>query len=263
MINKKTALVTGASRGIGRSIAIRLARDGYAVIITSKTAEPDNLEKGAFEVKNAIEQAGGEAFICRADISLKEERDRLIRFAVDTIGRVDLLVNNAGIEPPVLDMLEASEERFDTVVNTNLKGPYLLTQQIAKSMVKWMRDNIVESPRIVFITSVQAYMSSPKGSEYAMTKAALHMAMRNFAHRLGKENIYVFEIAPGIIYTDMSSVHEESINDMIEEGEKLITNRWGRPEDVAALVSAIARGDLDYSTGSTIEVGGGMGLPKL
>ena len=160
-------------------------------------------------------------------------------------------------------MLKSSEERFDTVMNTNLKGPYFITQQIAKNMIRWKTEKKIEAARIVFITSVQAYMSSPKGSEYAMTKAALHMAMRNLAHRLGEENIYVFEIAPGIIYTDMSSVHKEHIDKMIMEGKKLITSRWGTPEDVAALVSVIARGDLDYSTGTTIEVGGGLGLPKL
>jgi 3-oxoacyl-[acyl-carrier protein] reductase len=263
MKNKKVALITGASRGIGRSIAIRLAKEGYAVIINSRTADPGNLEKGAYEVKNTIESNGGEAFVFKADISSREERNSLLDYAVNKIGRVDLLVNNAGIEPAPLDMLESTEERYDMVMETNLKGPYFITQQIAKKMIEWKRNGIVETPRIIFITSVQAYMTSADGSEYSLTKAALHMAMRNFAHRLGKDNIYVFEIAPGIIYTDMARVHEESLNKRIAEGKLLITNRWGQPEDVAALVSAIARGDLDYSTGSTIEVGGGIGLPKL
>jgi 3-oxoacyl-[acyl-carrier protein] reductase len=263
MNKNKVALITGASRGIGRGIALRLAKEGYTIIINSRTADPNNLEKGAYEVKNSIEKCGGEAYIFKADISIREERNRLLDYAINEIGRVDLLVNNAGIEPPTLDMLESTEERYDKVMETNLKGPYFITQQIAKKMIEWKKNGIVDKPRIIFVTSVQAYMASFGGSEYVMTKAALHMAMRNFAYRLGKEDIYVFEIAPGIIYTDMARIHEEKLNKRISEGKFLITNRWGQPEDVAALVSAIARGNLDYSTGTTIEVGGGLGLPRL
>jgi len=261
MINSKVALVTGASRGIGRGIALRLASEGYSIIINSRTADPNNLEKGAYEVKNTIEQANGKAWVFRADISLADERAALIDYAVNEIGRVDLLVNNAGVEPPIIDMLEESEECFDSVISINLKGPYFITQQIAKKMIEWQQSGLMETPRIVFISSVQAYMSGG-GSIYSITKAALHMAMKNYACRLGKEKINVYEIAPGVIKSDMTNVHAEKIERKIAN-DWLLTERWGTLEDVAKLVSAIGRGDLDYSTGSTFEVGGGLGVMRL
>ena len=260
MIDSKVALITGASRGIGRGIALRLAGEGYAIIINSRTADPDNLEKGAYEVKNVIEKANGKAWVFRADISLADERAALIDYAVNEIGRVDLLVNNAGVEPPTIDMLNASEERFDSAISVNLKGPYFITQQIVKKMIECQENGLIETPRIVFISSVQAHMSG--GSIYSITKAALHMAMKNYACRLGKEKINVYEIAPGVIKSDMTSVHAEKIDERIASGW-LLTERWGTPEDVAKLVLAIARGDLDYSTGSTFEVGGGLGVMRL
>jgi 3-oxoacyl-[acyl-carrier protein] reductase len=256
------ALVTGASRGIGRGIALRLARDGTTVIINSRTADPGVRDRGAFEVSDRIEREGGKAVVFRADLSLGAERAALLDFVDRKFGTVDLLVNNAGIEPEPKDMLESTEERFDHVFSVNLKGPYFLTQQIARRMIEARKRSPGRTGRIVFITSVQAYMTSPWGAEYSLTKAALHMAMANFAHRLGEHAIHVFEISPGVIETDMSTVHRDSIDRMIASG-RLVTPRWGQPEDVAALVSAIGRGDLDYSSGSTIEVGGGLGLRRL
>ena len=260
--NKPVALITGASRGIGRGIAIRLAKDGYHVIINSRTADPNNFEKGAYEVKKKIEDSGGSAVICRADISSTEERDSMISFIDSDIKKVDLLVNNAGIEPTPLDMLESSLERFDNVFSINLKGPYFLTQQIAKRMVTWKKNNVTPTPRIIFITSVQAYMPSTYGAEYGMTKAALHFVMQAYAIRLGEYGINAYEISPGVIVSDMTSVHTDKINKKIAEG-RMVTSRWGQPKEIAALVSTIGRGDLDYSTGSTIEVGGGLGLRRL
>ena len=262
MKTEKTALITGSSRGIGRGIALRLARDGYTVVINSRTVDPSNVKKGAYEVQRTIEQAGGKAHVFPADISSRKERSDLVDYIIEDIGRVDLLVNNAGIEPPPLDMLEGPEERFDTVVSINLKGPYFLTQKIARKMIEWKKSGIIENPRIIFITSVQAYMANGMGAEYSLTKAAISMTMKNYALRLGREGIGVYEIAPGIIDTDMSRVHAENIDRLIDGGG-LLTSRWGTPDDVASLVSAIAGGCLDYSTGSTIEVGGGLGLLHL
>jgi NAD(P)-dependent dehydrogenase (short-subunit alcohol dehydrogenase family) len=262
MENGKTALVTGASRGIGRGIALRLAGDGYTVVINSRTADPSNRETGAYEVKRIIEEAGGKAFVFRADISSARERDELYTYVLNEIGRIDVLVNNAGIEPPLEDMLDISENHFDEVFSVNLKGPFFLTQAVARGMIERIKEGLLDNPKIVFITSVQAYMANEQGAGYSLTKAALHMAMTNFAVRLAREGITVFEIAPGIIDSDMSRVHKHNINKLIENGG-LLTNRWGKPEDVAKLVSAIARGDLDYSTGSTIEVGGGIGVFRL
>jgi NAD(P)-dependent dehydrogenase (short-subunit alcohol dehydrogenase family) len=176
--------------------------------------------------------------------------------------RLDLLVNNAGIEPEPLDMLDGPEERLERVLAVNLKGPYFLTQALARRMIGFRPREPGRVARIVFITSVQAYMANPTGAEYCLSKAALHMAVKAFAVRLGASGIPVFEISPGIIESDMSLVHKANIDRMIASG-RLPTARWGQPEDVAALVAAIARGELDYSTGSTIEVGGGLGLQRL
>jgi NAD(P)-dependent dehydrogenase (short-subunit alcohol dehydrogenase family) len=256
------ALVTGASRGIGRGIALRLAREGYTVVLSSRTADPGNRVQGAYEVLAAIEAAGGKAAVFRADISSSQERRALVEFLDREFPRLDLLINNAGIEPEPLDMLEASEERLERVLAVNLKGPYFLTQALARRMIGFREQGRVGVPRIVFVTSVQAYMANPTGAEYCLSKAALHMAVKAFAVRLGASGIPVFEISPGIIESDMSLVHKKSIDRMIASG-RVPTARWGRPEDVAALVAAIARGELDYSTGSTIEVGGGLGLERL
>jgi NAD(P)-dependent dehydrogenase (short-subunit alcohol dehydrogenase family) len=262
MINQPVALVTGASRGIGRGAALRLARDGYAVIINSLTADSTCLTKGAYEVKQTIEAAGGKAFVFRADISSTTERQALVGFVENEIGRLDLLVNNAGIEPEALDMLESSEERYQKVLSINLQGPYFLTQQIALRMILWKEAGWVDRPRIIFVTSVQGYMTNPQGAEYCLTKAALHMAMQLNAHRLGPHGINVYEIRPGIIETDMSLKFKESIDHKIASGG-LLTSRWGQPEDMAALISAIGRGDLDYSTGVTFDVDGGMSVRRL
>ena len=261
-MDNPVALVTGASRGIGRGIAFRLAREGFTVVINSRTADPDNRTKGAYEVQRSIEAAGGRAAVFRADLSSASERAALVEFLRRDFPRLDLLVNNAGIEPEQLDMLECPEERLDRVLAVNLKGPYFLSQQVARWLIRLRADGVVPTPRIVFITSVQAYLANPTGAEYCLSKAALQMAAQAFAARLGPAGIPVFEISPGIIESDMSLVHKRNIDRLIASG-RLPTARWGQPEDVAAVVAAIARGELDYSTGSTIEVGGGLGLQRL
>ena len=262
MINQPVALVTGASRGIGAAIAIKLALDGYFLILNSRTADPNVTNKGVFSVKKAIVEAGGNAIVCRADISDPDERSSILKMIDDDIGRIDLHINNAGIEPPFDDMLEASTESFDKVFFTNVKGPFFLTQQIAKRMISGLKDGRVKTPRIIFITSVQADMANAAGAEYCMSKAALSMAMRSYAARLGPEGINVYEIRPGIIDTDMTIKHREGIKKRIANGE-ILTPRSGQPEDIAKVACAIARGDFDYATGAIIDVGGGFGLSRL
>jgi len=256
------ALVTGSSRGIGKGVAMRLAREGFTLVINGVTADPSEQTKGAYHVKHLIEKEGGKAEVFRADVSSSGDREAMISFVEEEFGRIDLLVNNAGIEPEMLDILESSEQRFLHVFSINLQGPYFLTQQIAKRMIKWKTEGVIDKGRIAFITSVQGYMSNPGGAEYCMTKAALGMAAKLYAHRLGEFDIPVIEISPGIIESDMSLVHKENIDRMIAAGN-MLTARWGRPEEVAAVVAAFARGDLDYSTGQTIEVGGGLGMNRL
>ncbi len=257
---KPVALVTGSSRGIGRGIALRLAADGFHVVVNgSRPLEPGNFSKGANEVLHAIREAGGTADFVRADISRPEDRKEITCF-LDKLGRIDLLVNNAGIEPPFLDFLETTEERFDHIMSVNLKGPFFLTQQVSKMMISCLEKKSVEKARICFITSVQGYVVT-RGAEYCMTKAALGMLSKVFANRLGQYDIPVIEFSPGVIHSDMTDKHREKIDMRVKSG-RLITGRWGEPEDMAKIVSAFARGDLDYSTGERIEVGGGLGISR-
>jgi len=263
MSEQPVALVTGAGQGIGRGIAVRLARDGFALVINDVVADPGNTSQGAFEVKKAIESAGGRAEVFKADIASAGDRRAMIEFIDRQYGRLDLLVNNAGVAPKQrVDILQAGEESFDRLISINLKGPYFLTQLVANRMIDWKRAGRIATPRIAFITSISAYTSSPARGEYCVSKAGLSMAVRLYADRLGEYGIPVIEIRPGIIETPMTSVVKEKYDKLIAEG-LLVNRRWGQPEDVAALVSAFAQGCLDYSTGESIEVSGGFGIRRL
>ncbi|NQU44472.1 3-ketoacyl-ACP reductase [bacterium] len=260
--DKRIALVTGSGRGIGRGIALQLARDGYHVIVNGVNVDPANTASGVYEVKSAIEAKGGTADVIRADVSSAQDRQSLVAI-IENLGRLDLLVNNAGVAPTQRrDLLEADEESFDRLISINLKGPYFLTRDLARRMIDWKSDGIVEQPRIAFITSISAYASSPSRGEYCLSKAGLSMAATLFADRLAEVEIPVIEIRPGIIRTDMTGAVQDKYDRLIAEG-LLPTRRWGLPEDVAKAVSAFARGDLDYSTGTVIDVDGGFRMRKL
>jgi NAD(P)-dependent dehydrogenase (short-subunit alcohol dehydrogenase family) len=257
------ALVTGAGQGIGRGIALQLARDGHAVVVNDVVADPDNTDTGAYEVKKTVEADGGRAEVFRADISSADDRAAMVGSIADTFGRLDLLVNNAGVAPRERkDILEAGEESFDRLIAINLKGAYFLTQLVANRMIAWKQAGAVEHPRIAFITSISAYVSSPSRGEYCVSKAGLSMAAKLYADRLAEYDIPVLEIRPGIIETPMTSVVKDKYDKMIAEG-LLPQKRWGTPEDIARVISAFGRGDLDYSTGEAIEVGGGFAVRRL
>lgn len=262
--SQAVALVTGAGQGIGRGIALQLAKDGYAVVINDVVADENDTEKGPYEVKKTIEGDGGCAEVFRADISKADERQAMLDFIVERFGRIDLLVNNAGVAPRERkDILEASEESFERLISINLQGPYFLTQIVANKMIALKDAGAVESPRIVFISSISAYTSSPARGEYCVSKAGIAMAVELYADRLGEHGIPVLAIAPGIIKTPMTSVVTEKYDKLIFEENLLPTKRWGYPEDIAKAVSAIGQGYLDYSTGTCIEVGGGFGIRRL
>ena len=243
---KPVALVTGASRGIGRAIAIELAKT-HAVVASYRgnVAAAESLRK----------QTGAD--ILRSDISSASDREALMAHVRANYARLDLLINNAGIAPRERkDILDASEASFDELLATNLKGPHFLTQQAARWMVEQGHG------RIVFITSISSYTASTNRAEYCISKAGVSMSVALYAQRLAAHNVQVFEIRPGIIRTDMIAAVEKTYEEKIAGG-LLPQRRMGEGEDVARAVRAIADGLLDYSTGQVIDVDGGFHLRTL
>ncbi|HOA75241.1 MAG TPA: 3-ketoacyl-ACP reductase [Phycisphaerae bacterium] len=253
--NKPVALVTGGSRGIGRGICQALGAEGFRVLVNYNS----NLE-AAEETCQMIQAAGGEAISCQADISHAEHRDLLLDFCMEHLGRLDLLVNNAGIAPPTrYDLLEMPPESFDLVVGTNLKAPFFLTQAAARLMIKQLEEKIIPSATIINVSSISAYAVSTNRGEYCISKAGVSMATALFAVELAKYGIRVYEIRPGIIETDMTAGVKKKYDKLIAEGFSPI-KRWGKPEDIGKAVAALARGDLPFSTGEVINVDGGFHL---
>ena len=248
-MNRPTAIVTGASRGIGRAIAIELAKT-HRVIATYR---------GRKDAADALrEETGCEVFQC--EISSRDDRAALLAFARLRFKKLDLLVNNAGMAPRERrDLLEATEESFDELIATNLKGPHFLTQQAAR----WMAETAgTGAGRIAFVTSISAYTASVNRGEYCISKAGLSMTAALYAQRLAAYGIKVFEIRPGIIRTDMIAKVEKSYDERIAAG-LVPERRMGEPGDVAKVVRAIADGLLDYSTGQILNVDGGFSLRSL
>jgi 3-oxoacyl-[acyl-carrier protein] reductase len=255
---RPVALVTGGSRGIGRAIALELARAGYDIAICYATQEV-----AAEVTRGEIELAGAACLVQRADISVAADRTRLLEAMDAQFGRCDLLVNNAGVAPAErADLLEATEASFERVMRVNLQGPYFLTQAVARWMVRERGEDPERPLRIVNIGSISAYASSTNRGEYCVSKAGVGMMTALFADRLGEHRIGVFEVRPGLIATDMTAPVREKYDRLIEGGLTPLT-RWGRPEDVARAVGAIAGGLLDFSTGAVIDVDGGFHLRRL
>jgi 3-oxoacyl-[acyl-carrier protein] reductase len=255
---KPTALVTGSSRGIGRGIAHALAKAGYDVAINYTRNEA-----AAQEAAGGVRDLGGKALLCRADIADTAQGRDMVDQVIGDWGRLDLLVNNAGIAPRVrADLLGASEDSYDELMATNLRGPYFLTQYAANRMVELQGRGVVEIPRIVIISSVSAFTSSPARGEYCVSKAGLTMMTRLFADRLAGNGIPVIEIQPGIILTDMTGPVKEKYDAQIEDG-LVPFRRWGTPADIGGAVTAVALGYLDFATGAAIPVDGGFHLKRL
>lgn len=260
------ALITGASRGIGRGIALELAKLGFDLGINFAGNESAARDTAAACLTTAT--AAGKtirAKICQADISLTTDRKKLIDFTRETFGRLDVLVNNAGVAPNVrADILDADEESFDRVMNINVKGPYFLTQLAAKWMVEQIRDpkSEIRNPKVITISSISAYTASTNRGDYCIAKAALSMLTPLFAARLAEHGINVYEIRPGIIATDMTGPVKDKYDKLIVDGLTPI-QRWGTPEDIGRAVSAIAQDLLPFSTGEVINVDGGFHLRRL
>lgn len=258
------ALITGASRGIGRAISMALSSIGYDLVINYASNQEAAVQTRTDTMQRA-EQSGKSirAEICQADISRGEDRARLIDFTREKFGRLDLLVNNAGIAPAVrADILEATESSFDQLVAVNLKGPYFLTQLVAKWMIEQREQEANRSPKIVTINSISAYTASVNRGDYCISKAGLAMMTKLFAARLAEHGITVYEIRPGVVATDMTTPVKEKYDRLIAEGLTPI-KRWGQPEDVAKAVVAIALDLLPFSTGEVINVDGGFHLAIL
>jgi 3-oxoacyl-[acyl-carrier protein] reductase len=261
MNDRPVSLVTGAGRGIGRGVAIELAKLGHAVVINYA-----GNAGAAEECLRLVREAGGDGITARADVSVSADRERLVQETLEAYGRIDLLVNNAGVAPSVrADLLEASEESFDRLINVNLKGPYFLTQLVARRMIEQAQRgdlNAFGLPRIVTITSVSAYAASINRGDYCVAKAGLAMMTALYAARLAEYGVNVYEVRPGVIATDMTDGVKEKYDRMIDQGAWPI-RRWGQPEDVGRAVAAIARGDFPYSTGEVINIDGGFHLRTL
>lgn len=253
----RTAIVTGAARGIGRGISLGLAKDGYVVAAVGTRSADDPGVKAYIEELTAISP---DSFYLSADISSEEGREKIVTESFARLGEVDVLVNNAGVAPKVrADLLEMSEESFDYVLGVNLRGTFFLTQRVAQEMVKQKTDAF---RAIVFTTSISADVSSINRGEYCMSKAGLGMAVKLYAHRLASEGINVYAVRPGIIATDMTAGVHEKYQNMIDGGLLPIA-RMGEPDDVAAAVCSLADGALRYSTGEEINVDGGFMLRRL
>jgi 3-oxoacyl-[acyl-carrier protein] reductase len=255
------ALITGASRGIGRGIALELARAGTHDLVINFAGN----EAAALECKSLCEKAMDgkrRVEIAQADISKAEDRERLIDFVSRKFNRLDLLVNNAGVAPNVrADLLEAGEESFDRLIGINLKGPYFLTQKAARLMIDTLPlDGAARA--VVNVTSISAYTVSTNRGDYCVAKAGLAMMTRLYAVRLAEFGIGVFEIQPGVIATDMTQGVKEKYDKMFADGIAPIA-RWGVPSDIGKAVVAVASGHFPYSTGQVFNVDGGFHIRTI
>ena len=253
----RVALVTGGARGIGFGIAQQLAAAGFDVVITGRRDRSD--------VQDAVDMlaaSGTQVEYAAADGSSADARAALLKFVRDRFGRMDVLVNNAGIAPRVrADILEASEDSFDELIGTNLKGPYFLTQAVAKWMIE-LQQRERERRSIINVSSVSATVASINRGDYCISKAGIAMATKLWASRLTQYGIGVFEVQPGVIATDMTAGVKGKY-DALMEGDLLLDKRWGTPEDIGIAVSMLATGQLPYAPGAVLVLDGGMTLPRL
>lgn len=251
-------LVTGGTRGIGRGIAEALADSGFDLAINGVRDAAQ-----VADVLSALRQRGAVVHYCRGDVAVPADRQAIVEAVRVRFGRLDVVVNNAGVAPTVrADILEATEESFDRLIGINLKGPYFLTQLAARWMVEQRQADKTFNGVIVNISSVSATEASINRGDYCISKAGVAMATQLWAHRLAEFGIAVYEIRPGVIHTDMSAAVAEKYDRLMANG-LTVENRWGEPEDVGRAVAMLARGELSYATGNVLKIDGGLTLRRL
>ncbi len=254
----KNVLITGGSRGIGLGIAKELAKAGCNLAINGMRNE-EQVSDTLQELRNL----GAEVVYCQGDISSALERNKVIEIALARFKKIHVLVNNAGVAPKVRkDLLEVTEESYDRVMNTNLRGPFFFTQKIASHMVDNKASNTDFQACIINISSVSATIASIQRGEYCISKSGMGMMTKLFAVRMGAYNIPVYEIRPGVIETDMTSGVLEKYQKQVAEG-LTIEPRLGLPEDIGKVVAALVENRIPYATGQVITVDGGLSLPRF
>jgi 3-oxoacyl-[acyl-carrier protein] reductase len=256
---KPVAVITGASRGIGRAVAIALAAEGYDIAAIARSVDSEGMEL----LENEVINRGAQFFPVGLDISCTGCHMEVVSNILERYGRIDVLINNAGVAPLLRnDVLDMTEESYERVMNINLKGPVFFAQKVAREMI-WLKNQIDKyRPVIVFTTSVSAELSSVNRAEYCISKAGLSMSSKVFADRLSGEGILVFEVRPGIIQTDMTARIKDKYDKLIGDG-LVPQKRWGLPEDIGKAVASLARGDWGFSTGMIFEISGGLNIHKL
>jgi 3-oxoacyl-[acyl-carrier protein] reductase len=253
----KVVAITGASSGIGEATALRLAAEGAGVVLGARREQPLK------DLQARIAEAGGQAAFIPTDVRSRQDMDRLVALACERFGRLDVLVNNAGIAPRIrADVLEASEASFDELIATNLRGPYFLTQSVAAWMIRQHAANPAALRSIINISSVSATVASINRGDYCIAKAGIAMATKLWAVRLAEYGIGVYEVRPGIIETDMTEKVKGKYDALIEGG-LLLEKRWGTPADIGKATSMLARGELPYATGAVLVLDGGLTTARL
>lgn len=255
-IKNPVALVTGSTAGIGKAIAGALAKEGYDLIVNGRRPERE-----VEELIKQLEKANGRSGSClyvRGDISDQTTRDKIVALVEQQYPGLCMLVNNAGVPSARRkDMLELNEDEIVRLLKINLIGPFLLTSALAPLI-----DSKTSSGHIINISSISAYTVSTERADYCISKAGMSMMTQLFAQRLAEQNVSVFEIRPGIIKTDMTAPVQEKYDRLIAGG-LLPISRWGLPDDIAAVVTGIAKGYYPYATGEVINIDGGFHIRQL